>query len=178
MSALPIPPRNVTEFVPLPAQPAHVNVPDVENVTASAFAVDVPSTTITSRSKLNRVVFSMPVIILFLFLSRDSFHVSSPMTCLDLTCLKNLQATRTNFCCLIQPTEKSVWDGPDERDALDSVKQISDHAGVKPDRPKTLVLLKLLWSVRPRTVSLLDVYSEFWTNPWLVLWVLGAAKPR
>ena len=37
--ALPIPPKKVTELVPLPEQPAHVNVPDVVNVTGSAFAV-------------------------------------------------------------------------------------------------------------------------------------------
>jgi hypothetical protein len=30
MNALPMPPRKVTEFVPLPEQPAQVNVPDVE----------------------------------------------------------------------------------------------------------------------------------------------------
>ena len=40
MTAFPIPPRNVTELVPLPAQPAHVNVPEVENVTGSALATD------------------------------------------------------------------------------------------------------------------------------------------
>lgn len=33
---------NVTELVPLPAQPAQVKVPDVENVTGSAFAVEAP----------------------------------------------------------------------------------------------------------------------------------------
>lgn len=38
--ALPIPPRKVTEFVPLPAQPTHVKVPEVEKVKGSAFAVD------------------------------------------------------------------------------------------------------------------------------------------
>jgi hypothetical protein len=32
----------VTEFVPLPAQPAQVKVPDVVNVTGSAFAVEAP----------------------------------------------------------------------------------------------------------------------------------------
>ena len=42
INALPMPPRNVTELVPLPEQPAQVKVPDVENVTGSAFAVAAP----------------------------------------------------------------------------------------------------------------------------------------
>jgi hypothetical protein len=42
INALPMPPRNVTELVPLPAQPAQVKVPDVLNVTGSAFAVEAP----------------------------------------------------------------------------------------------------------------------------------------
>jgi len=41
--ALPMPPRKVTEFVPLPEQPAQVKVPDVVNVTGSAFAVEAPN---------------------------------------------------------------------------------------------------------------------------------------
>ena len=36
INAFPAPPRKVTEFVPLPAQPAHVNVPDVEKVMGDA----------------------------------------------------------------------------------------------------------------------------------------------
>lgn len=36
--ALPIPPGKVTELVPLPAQPTHVKVPAVLNVTGSALA--------------------------------------------------------------------------------------------------------------------------------------------
>jgi hypothetical protein len=39
IKALPIPPRKVTLLVPLPEQPAQVNVPDVLNVTGSACAV-------------------------------------------------------------------------------------------------------------------------------------------
>ena len=50
MSALPMPPKKVTELVPLPAQPPHVKVPDVEKVTGSAFALDVPNAITTSRS--------------------------------------------------------------------------------------------------------------------------------
>ena len=52
MTALPIPPRKVTEFVPLPAQPTHVNVPDVEKVTGSAFASDAPSASIDTSKAL------------------------------------------------------------------------------------------------------------------------------
>jgi hypothetical protein len=43
MNALPIPPRNVTELVPLPAQPAQVKTPEVEKVTGSAFAAETPN---------------------------------------------------------------------------------------------------------------------------------------
>jgi hypothetical protein len=52
MRALPIPPRKVTELVPLPAQPPHVKVPDVEKVTGSALATDVPNETIASSNAL------------------------------------------------------------------------------------------------------------------------------
>src|SRR5215216_7273634 len=55
MRALPMPPRKVTELVPLPAQPPHVKVPDVEKVTGSAFASDVPSATIARSNALIRV---------------------------------------------------------------------------------------------------------------------------
>lgn len=53
--ALPIPPRKVTEFVPLPAQPAHVKVPDVEKVVGSAFASDVASVVIATRKAVIKV---------------------------------------------------------------------------------------------------------------------------
>jgi len=55
MRALPMPPRKVTEFVPLPAQPAHVKVPDVVKVTGSALASDVPTATIARSNALIRV---------------------------------------------------------------------------------------------------------------------------
>jgi len=42
ITALPAPPRKVTEFVPLPAQPAHVKTPDVEKVTGLAFVSELP----------------------------------------------------------------------------------------------------------------------------------------
>ena len=50
MSALPIPPRKVTEFVPLPVQPPQVKTPEVEKVTGSACACEVPNAT-TARSR-------------------------------------------------------------------------------------------------------------------------------
>ena len=74
MNAFPCPPRNVTEFVPLPLQPAHVNVPEVENVTGSAFAIDVANVTITITTKLIRVAFNIPAIILLLFLRKIPSH--------------------------------------------------------------------------------------------------------
>ena len=66
MSALPMPPKKVTELVPLPEQPAHVKVPDVLNVTASAFAVDVPSAN-TPRSSAPIAVALKMCSIVFLF---------------------------------------------------------------------------------------------------------------
>lgn len=62
MSALPWPPKKVTELDPLPAQPAHVKVPDVEKVTGSAFAFDVASATVARRSPLIRAVLKMAAI--------------------------------------------------------------------------------------------------------------------
>ena len=57
--ALPIPPRKVTEFEPLPAQPAQVKMPDVEKVTGSAFAVDaIPA---SSRTRTPKIVFKLKV---------------------------------------------------------------------------------------------------------------------
>ena len=55
MRALPMPPRKVTELVPLPAHPAQVKMPDVENVTGSALASDVPSAKIAISNALVRV---------------------------------------------------------------------------------------------------------------------------
>jgi hypothetical protein len=66
ISALPIPPRKVTEFVPLPAHPAQVKVPDVVNVTGSAFAVEAPiamkpaSTAVITIVFINRAMFVVP----------------------------------------------------------------------------------------------------------------------
>ena len=59
MRALPMPPRKVTEFEPLPAQPTHVKVPDVEKVTGSALASDVPSAKIARSNALVRVTLNI-----------------------------------------------------------------------------------------------------------------------
>lgn len=58
MSAFPLPPKNVTEFVPLPEQPAHVKVPEVEKVTGSAFASNVASESVTMNNALIRVALT------------------------------------------------------------------------------------------------------------------------
>ena len=58
--ALPMPPRKVTEFVPLPAQPAHVNVPLVLKVTGSAFATADPSVSVSVRTRTLIHPFKMP----------------------------------------------------------------------------------------------------------------------
>lgn len=64
--ALPIPPRNVTELLPLPEQPPQVKVPEVEKVTGSALASAIPSVPTTRRSALIRVSFINRVILLVL----------------------------------------------------------------------------------------------------------------
>jgi hypothetical protein len=48
ISALPMPPRKVTELVPLPEHPAQVKVPEVEKVTGSALASEVPNATMAA----------------------------------------------------------------------------------------------------------------------------------
>jgi hypothetical protein len=63
MRALPMPPRKVTELVPLPLHPAQVKVPDVENVTGSALASDIPSDTIARSNALMRDVLKTPFMI-------------------------------------------------------------------------------------------------------------------
>ena len=60
ISALPLPPRNVTELVPLPAQPAQVKTPDVEKVTGSAFAFDVARVTTARSSAPIKAAFVKP----------------------------------------------------------------------------------------------------------------------
>lgn len=68
MRALPIPPRKVTELVPLPEQPPHVKVPDVEKVTGSALASDVPNETIASSNALISVTLK-------------TLAISAPLAC-------------------------------------------------------------------------------------------------
>ena len=63
INAFPMPPRKVTELVPLPAQPPQVNTPDVEKVTGSAFALDVASATVVQ----NRAAISVAFRILTIF---------------------------------------------------------------------------------------------------------------
>ena len=63
MTALPMPPKNVTEFVPLPAQPAQVKTPDVEKVTGSAFAFDVARVTTAKRSAPITAAFVKPAML-------------------------------------------------------------------------------------------------------------------
>jgi len=71
IKALPLPPRKVTELVPLPEHPAQVKVPEVEKVTGSAFACDVPTTSIIIAnapiaSAFNRLfILNSPVLCLF-----------------------------------------------------------------------------------------------------------------
>jgi hypothetical protein len=59
MSAPPPPPEKVTELVPLPVQPPHVKTPDVEKVTGSALAADVPITPIAVKRTPIRNVFKI-----------------------------------------------------------------------------------------------------------------------
>ena len=68
--ALPIPPPKVTELEPLPVHPAQVKIPDVENVTGSALASDVPSETIARSNALIRVTLK-------------TLAMSAPFVCLD-----------------------------------------------------------------------------------------------
>src|SRR5262249_16759428 len=60
MRALPMPPKKVTELVPLPEQPPQVKVPEVEKVTGSALASDVARVTIARSNALISVAFKTP----------------------------------------------------------------------------------------------------------------------
>ena len=64
MTALPIPPKKVTEFVPLPLQPAHVKVPDVVKVTGSAFASEAPNASIATSRELIKVALKIVAMLL------------------------------------------------------------------------------------------------------------------
>jgi hypothetical protein len=78
MRALPMPPKNVTELVPLPAHPAQVKVPEVENVTGSAFASAIPSDTIARSNALMRDVLKTPFMVAPLFSFRLDFRPHIP----------------------------------------------------------------------------------------------------
>ena len=60
--ALPMPPKNVTELVPLPEQPPHVKTPEVVKVTGSALAVSAATVAIVINNRLVRVAFKKRVI--------------------------------------------------------------------------------------------------------------------
>ena len=55
-----MPPRKVTELLPLPAHPAQVKIPDVENVTGSALASEVLSVSIARSNAPIRVALKTP----------------------------------------------------------------------------------------------------------------------
>ena len=78
MRALPMPPRKVTELVPLPAHPAQVKTPDVENVTGSAFASAIPSDTIARSNALMRDVLKTPFMVAPLFSFRFDLRPHNP----------------------------------------------------------------------------------------------------
>jgi hypothetical protein len=71
-----MPPKNVTALVPLPEQPAQVKVPDVVNVTGSAFAVDAANDIIPTSRAVIRDVFNKRVMFVFP-LSRSSSTFSA-----------------------------------------------------------------------------------------------------
>jgi|SRR6185369_15870267 len=75
ISALPMPPKNVTELEPLPEQPPQVNTPEVENVTGSAFAATAVNAKNPTQNKgkktfLTRVFICFP-------LSQGALKISS-----------------------------------------------------------------------------------------------------
>lgn len=53
----------VTELLPLPPQPAHVKVPDVEKVTGSALASELLSVIIAISNALSKVALKMPAML-------------------------------------------------------------------------------------------------------------------
>lgn len=93
INALPMPPRKVTEFEPLPEQPAQVKVPDVVKVTGSAFAVEAPiamkpaSTAVITIVFMNRAMFVIPLsmpqfdIPHFNRMTFSHYEVSRPLLC-------------------------------------------------------------------------------------------------
>ena len=70
ISALPTPPRNVTELVPLPEQPPQVKTPEVLNVTGSAFAATAVNAKKPTQNKGSKI-FLTRVFICFSFVVRS-----------------------------------------------------------------------------------------------------------
>jgi len=64
IKALPLPPKNVTELVPLPEHPAHVKTPDVEKVTGAAFVSVVANVAIATSNALIIVALKKRVMFL------------------------------------------------------------------------------------------------------------------
>src|SRR5262245_27411871 len=56
-----MPPRNVTELVPLPEHPPQVKTPEVEKVTGSALARDTPRNATTTSRAHRRAIPGTPV---------------------------------------------------------------------------------------------------------------------
>jgi hypothetical protein len=69
-TALPKPPLNVTALVPLPVQPPQVKIPEVLNVTGSAFAVEAPIAMKPATTTVITIVFIKRAM-LFYFPSQD-----------------------------------------------------------------------------------------------------------
>ena len=78
ISALLLPPRNVTELVPLPAQPAQVKTPDVEKVTGSAFAFDVARVTTARSSAPITAAFVKPTMFILLWKPPWGLRIDPP----------------------------------------------------------------------------------------------------
>ena len=72
INALPMPPKNVTELVPLPAHPPQVKVPDVVKVTGSAFAVEAPKANRPVSSAVIKDVFNKRAMFVVPFCLPDS----------------------------------------------------------------------------------------------------------
>jgi hypothetical protein len=65
ISAFPTPPRKVTELLPLPAQPPHVNTPDVEKVIGVALASGAASNIeATNRASASSVVREVDALVI------------------------------------------------------------------------------------------------------------------
>jgi len=75
-----MPPANVTELEPLPAQPTQVKVPEVVKVTGSAFASDLPKAAMTTTS---RALIKVAFMILAIFRSPILPNIAAVRTPVD-----------------------------------------------------------------------------------------------